>query len=148
MHIVSSSWLTLRNNSLAGFEIISSHLGKLKNLDLSYNIFNDSHQLFIIELLSKYWPYAFKSWVPSSTSHKCTYCFMIKNQNLECPSSDNSPLPSILSSNPSGKQSSLSSWLFLFLLTTRINWCPEASRPAAIYLCWEEVKFAMLPKQL
>jgi hypothetical protein len=32
----------LTNNSLAGFEIISSHLGKLKNLDLSYNIFNDS----------------------------------------------------------------------------------------------------------
>ena len=32
----------LTNNSLAGFEIISSHLGKLENLDLSYNIFNDS----------------------------------------------------------------------------------------------------------
>jgi hypothetical protein len=31
------------NNSLAGFEIISSHLGKLENLDLSYNyIFNDN----------------------------------------------------------------------------------------------------------
>jgi hypothetical protein len=42
MHIVSSLWLTLRNNSLAGFEIISSHLGKLENLDLSYNIFNDN----------------------------------------------------------------------------------------------------------
>jgi len=40
----SSLWLTLRNiNSLAGFEIISSHLGKLENLDLSYNnIFSDS----------------------------------------------------------------------------------------------------------
>ena len=38
----SSLWLTLRNNSLAGFEIISSHLGKLENLDLSYNTFNDS----------------------------------------------------------------------------------------------------------
>ena len=37
------------------------------------------------------------------------FCFMIKNQNLECPSSDNSLLPSILSSNPLGKQSSLSS---------------------------------------
>ena len=43
MHIVSSSWLTLRNiNSLAGFEIISSHLGKLENLDLSHNIFKDN----------------------------------------------------------------------------------------------------------
>ena len=42
MHIVSSLWLTYRNNFLAGFEIISSHLGKLENLDLSYNIFNDS----------------------------------------------------------------------------------------------------------
>jgi hypothetical protein len=37
-----SLWLTLRNNSLAGFEIISSHLGKLENLDLSYNIFNNN----------------------------------------------------------------------------------------------------------
>jgi hypothetical protein len=39
---ISWLWLTLKNNSLAGFEIISSHLGKLENLDLSYNIFNDS----------------------------------------------------------------------------------------------------------
>ena len=37
MHIVNSSWLTLRNNSLAGFEIISSHLWKLESLDLSHN---------------------------------------------------------------------------------------------------------------
>jgi hypothetical protein len=42
MPFVSSLWLTLRNNSLAGFEIISSHLGKLENLDLSYNIFKDN----------------------------------------------------------------------------------------------------------
>eukprot|EP00258_Populus_trichocarpa_P037410 XP_024453429.1 receptor-like protein 13 isoform X3 [Populus trichocarpa] len=38
--------LDLSNNQLTGsinsFEIISSHLGKLENLDLSYNIFNDS----------------------------------------------------------------------------------------------------------
>jgi len=39
---ISWLWLTLINNSLAGFEIISSHLGKLENLDLSYNIFNDN----------------------------------------------------------------------------------------------------------
>ena len=38
----SSLCLTLRNNSLAGFEIISSHLGKLENLELSYNTFNDN----------------------------------------------------------------------------------------------------------
>ena len=37
MPFVSSLWLTIINNSLAGFEIISQHLGKLENLDLSYN---------------------------------------------------------------------------------------------------------------
>ena len=42
----SSLWLTLRNNPLAGFEIISSHLGKLENLDLSYNTFNNSISIF------------------------------------------------------------------------------------------------------
>ena len=42
MHIVSSLWLTYSNNSPAGFEIKSSHMRKLENLDLSYNMFNDN----------------------------------------------------------------------------------------------------------
>jgi hypothetical protein len=55
MHIKSSLWLAYNNNSLVVSEIISSHLGKLENLDLSYNMFNDiilSHLQGFSSLLS------------------------------------------------------------------------------------------------
>nr|GMD02665.1 Os06g0343500 protein [Ipomoea batatas] len=56
------------------------------------------------------------------------------------------PRPSILSSNPSGIHSFISS-SFVCCFTTHMNCWPEASRPVAISPNSAEEKIAMLPKQ-